>query len=153
MLKSYWRKDGVSPIISEDELIKRLSSQKIGVVLLSTVPSSDGETRVVQALTDIKSAKGFYCRDIIEKLVDITKNPHNRPPVDELCDRLRKYPVITVRFVNRIYGRTSTMQSLSQICAKLSDKSLIVVTGDYLEQYVPELLQQLPQAEKYYICY
>ena len=154
-LKSYWREDGVSPIISEDELIKRLSSRKTGIVLLSTVPSSDGETRVVQALADIKSAKVFYCRDIVEKLVDIIKNQHNRPPVDVLCDLLRKYSysVIVVRFVNRIYGLTSTMQSLSQICTKLSSESLIIVSGDQLNKYVPELLQQLPDAKQYYICY
>lgn len=152
-LKSYWREDGVSPIISEDELIKRLSSQKSGIVFLSTVPSSDGETRIVEALEDGKNVKVFYCRELIEKLIDIIKKPHDRPPVDELCNRLRKFSVIVVRYTNRIYGLISTIQSLSQICTKLSNESLIIVSGDQLNKYVPELLQQLPDAKQYYICY
>ena len=152
-LKSYWREDGSSPIISEDELIKRLSSQKSGIVFLSTVPSSDGETRVVEALEGEKNVKIFYCREIIEHLIDIIKKPHNRPPVDELCDRLRKYSVIIIRFTNRIYGLTSTIESISQICTKLAKESVIIVSGDHLNKYVPELLQQLPDAKQYYICY
>ena len=152
-LKSYWREDGVSPIISEDELKKRLSSRKSGVVFLSTVPSSDGETRIVEALEDGKNVKVFYCRELIEQLIDIIKKPHNRPPVDELCDRLRKYSVILIRFTNRIYGLTSTIESLSQICTKLAKESVIIVSGDHLNKYVPELLQQLPDAKQYYICY
>lgn len=94
----------------------------------------------------------FYCRELIEQLIDIIKKPHNRPPVDELCDRL-KYPVIVVRYTNRIYRLISTIQSLSQICTKLSYESLIIVSGDQQNKYVPELLQQLPDAKKYYICY
>ena len=152
-LKSYWCEDGASPIISEDELIKRLSSQKTGIVFLSTVPSSDGETRIVEALEDEKNVKVFYCRELIEQLIDIIKKPRNRPPVDELCDRLRKNPVIVVRYTNRIFGLTSTMQSLSQICTKLSNESLVIISGDQLNKYVPELLQQLPEAVQYYICY
>lgn len=54
-LKSYWRVDGVSSIVSEDELIKHISSRKTGIVFLSTVPSSDGETRIVEALEDGKT--------------------------------------------------------------------------------------------------
>lgn len=150
-LKSYWREDGVSPIIPEDALIEILSSLKTGVVFLSTVPSSDAEMRIVQALAGLNHAKILYCRELIEQLVEIIKNPHNGSPTDEVCARLMGCPVI-IRFADRIYGLTATMECLAKICTKLSKDNVIIVTGDYLDKYVPELLQQL-DAKQYYICY
>ena len=152
-LKSFWRQDGISPIIGEDALVQYLLKKENGIVFLSTVPSSDGEMRIVNALTARKDAKLFYCRELVEGLIKIILNNPHGIATDELCARINQYPVIAIRFANWIYGLTSTMESLALICKKVSKECLVVISGDHLQQYIPELLQALPQAEKFYICY
>ena len=152
MLTSYWRENSSSPIISEEALVNYLATKEKGIILLSTVPSSDGETRIVQALTDKAGAKVYYCRELVEELVSIIKTQHNQVSSDVLYTRLKNYPFLIVRFVDRLMGLSTTQETLTTIFSKLSTECVVLVSGDYLDKYVPELLQLL-EAEQFYICY
>ena len=104
-------------------------------------------------MAEEKSAKVFYCREIIEKLVSVIQNSVDCVAADELCKWLRAYPFIVIRFINKSSGLTATMEILTTVFRKLSEDHAVIITGDYLDQYVPELLQQLPASEKFFICH
>lgn len=148
MTEVIWSQERDQHLVNDSELGYILSQKKNRVVILDM----ESGVRDTGIIFELKKQSGLLVeivsyRDMIDKILELPSNAN----IDEEIPNIGEFDcnILIIRDIDYLRGKPITQMIIWQNVKRLSENTLVVLTGMNIKERIPNLQSALPEADYY----